>query len=292
MVPKIVKKIVSTHIFVNQRLHTAMLEHLLGAGADGVEIFCARQHFNYTDRGEIEALAGWFKQNPMALHSMHSPMYCDDCWGRSGEPSVNIAAADKRRRILAVDEVQRALEFADRVPFRYLIQHIGEGDEEFSEQKQDAAFSSLERLRVVARQVGVTVLVENIPNGLSTPTRLMEFLRRTHLDNIGVCFDVGHANLRAELFGGGGAMVAWNVVKDRVRSTHLHDNHGERDEHLWPSEGTIPWGEFMPALASQPGEIPWVIEIRDQPQGSAAFDGIRRAFERLEQAATAAPHSS
>ena len=54
-----------------------------------------------------------------------------------------------------VDEIKRAIEVAEDIPFRYLIQHLGVGGEEFDERKLDAAFSALEELMLFARQRGV-----------------------------------------------------------------------------------------------------------------------------------------
>ena len=60
-------------------------------------------------------------------------MYTDEVWGRSGPQAViNITETSKVRRIAMVDEIKRALEIADQIPFRYLIQHIGVEGEEFS----------------------------------------------------------------------------------------------------------------------------------------------------------------
>ena len=49
-----------------------------------------------------------------------------------------------------VDEIKRALEIAEIIPFRYLIQHIGVGGEEFDMRKFDAAFCALEELNLFA----------------------------------------------------------------------------------------------------------------------------------------------
>ena len=97
-----------------------------------------------------------------------------------------------------VDEIKRALEIAETVPFRYLIQHLGVAWEEFDERKIDSAFSALEEINLFARQRGVEVLLENTPNELSTAERLMMFLNVTHL-NLNVCFDVGHAHMRGSI---------------------------------------------------------------------------------------------
>ena len=44
----------------------------------------------------------------------------------------------------AVDETKRALEVAERIPFRYFSQHLATGHQAADPRKFDAAFSSLE----------------------------------------------------------------------------------------------------------------------------------------------------
>src|SRR5438874_2714697 len=96
----------------NERLHPGLLDQFVSGGAEAIEIFAARGHFNYTDRQHIREIGNWFRSTGVTFHSMHSPMHADDDWGRSGAPPVNIAAVDKRRRIDATDEIKRAIEVA------------------------------------------------------------------------------------------------------------------------------------------------------------------------------------
>lgn len=247
-------------------------------------MFCDRRSFDYTDATHVGLLASWFRQNPMHVHSLHSPMFRDASGGRSGEPPLNIADPQAKVRLEAMDEIQRALDLAETIPFRYLVQHIGVGNEEGNQRKSDAALTSIERLRLLAHQRGVTVLVENIPNGLSMPGDLLRFLRENHLNDIGICFDSGHAEMGPAWFGGGGAAATWDLLRDRIRSTHLHDNHRGKDEHLWPGEGMLNWHELMPRLAARP-EVPWVLEVAGPEHETVAStcDRIRLTFERMEQ---------
>ena len=189
------KHVLSTHLFINHRLTTVWLDRIWDAGIPAVEIFCARQSLDYHDRAQINELAYWFRDAELKMWSLHSPMYSDDCWGRSGPHSViNITEIAKPKRIAAVDEIKRALEIAEKIPFRYLIQHIGVGQEEWEERKMEAAFTALEDIRVFAGQRGVEVLVENIPNAFSSSDRLQTFIEATHMD-LHFCFDVGHAHI-------------------------------------------------------------------------------------------------
>jgi len=167
---------VSTHFLVNQRLTNVWLDRIYEAGIPAVEIFCAKQHLDWHNRAQINELAHWFSDAPLKLHSLHSPMFNDEVWGRTGPTSIiNIADRSKPRRIAAVDEVKRALEIADQIPCRYLVQHLGAPVDDFDEGKLEAAFSSLEEISLFARHRGVEVLLENIPNGLSSAEKLNYF---------------------------------------------------------------------------------------------------------------------
>ena len=148
----------STHLFVGHRLTTVWLDRIWDAGIPLVEIFCAKQHLDYLDHAQIRELGHWFRDSPLKLHSLHSPMYNDEVWGRSGPHAVlNITEPIKAKRIQVVDEIKRALDIAEIVPFRYLIQHMGVVGEEYDERKLDSAFSALEEISVFARQRGVEV---------------------------------------------------------------------------------------------------------------------------------------
>jgi sugar phosphate isomerase/epimerase len=269
----------STHLFVNHRLTTASLERIWNAGIPLVEFFCARQHFDYRNKEQVAELGHWFRDTQLKLHSMHSPMYSDDVWGRTGPDAlVDITERVKLRRIAAVDEIKRALEVAETVPFRFLIQHIGVGGAEYDEHKVDSAFSSLEELSLFARQRGVEVLLENTPNDLSSAERLLLFLQQTHLD-LNLCLDVGHANMNE------GVATAFRAMRSRLRSTHIHDNNGVDDSHLFPlvaAGGTIDWGHTMDSLRML--DVPLMLELKEVPGLEHPLDAVRESLDRLERA--------
>jgi len=271
---------ISTHLFSNHRLTTALLERIQHTGAPAVEIFCARQHLDYNNHDQVMELRHWFDDSELKLFSVHAPMYTDDVWGRSGPHSViTITEPVKSKRIQMVDEIKRAIELAESVPFRYLVQHVGVSEEEYDEHKVDAAFSSLDELSVFARQRGVEILLENIPNGFSSAERLVQFLGETHL-HLGFCFDVGHAHLA------GGVGPAFELMKDRIRSTHIHDNDGKVDGHLFPllsPGGSIDWRKTMGLLRPCADQFPLLLELKENPEFKHPLEACREIFDGLEK---------
>ena len=79
-------RVLSTHLFLNHRLHPGLLELAERSGAQAVEIFAARQHFDYTSREHVAELAEWFRSNSLQPFSMHAPLY--PCLLYTSQPRV------------------------------------------------------------------------------------------------------------------------------------------------------------------------------------------------------------
>src|ERR1700752_4000255 len=271
-------KAVSTHVYVKERLHPGLLDGLARAGAQAIEIFAARQHLDYANRKQhVREIADWFRSSGVPLHSVHAPLYADYEWGRTGAPPVNITSTDRATRIEAMDEIKRAIELAEQIPFRFLVQHIGVGNESFNERKFEAAMTSVEHLRAFAKPLGVRVLLENIPNELSTPERLVEMIHAAHFDDVGICFDFGHAHMMSSVG------EAFEIVRQQICSTHVHDNNKDRDSHLWPGKGTINWKEAMELLRSAPQTPALMLELEGDDKVNP-LEQIGRTFDKLETA--------
>ena len=248
-------RVLSTHLFLNQRLHPGLLEHAETSGAQAVEIFAARQHFDYTSREHVAELANWFRSNSLQPFSMHAPLYPDREMGRSGAPGVNLLHPEKSRRIDAMDEMKRAMETAENIPLRNLIVHLGERDDAWSPRTIEFAITALEHLGAFARPLGVRLLIENLLSDPTTPEHLITVLEMGHLKDIGICLDLGHAHVTV------GVAEAIGTLGKRIVSVHVHDNHGVKDEHLWPGDGSIDWATTIDALKKLETPPAIVLEI-------------------------------
>jgi sugar phosphate isomerase/epimerase len=271
------QRAMSTYVYVKERLHPGLLDALVRGGAQAIEIFAARQHMDYANRKQhVREMADWFRSTGIPLNSVHAPLYADYEWGRAGGPPVNVASTDRGQRIEAMDEIKRAIEIAEQIPFRFLIQHIGVANESFDERKLEAAMTSIEHLRAFAKPLGVRILVENIPNELSTPEKLVDFIQGAHFEDVGVCFDVGHANMMGDV------AQAFEILKQHIHSTHVHDNAKFKDSHLWPGDGSIDWKQAMELLRSAPHTPPLLLEIEGDEKLHPAGK-MEEVFTKLEQ---------
>lgn len=270
-------RVLSTHLFLNQRLHPGLLDVACRAGVQGVEVFAARQHFDYTSREHVGELATWFSSNAIEPFSMHAPLFPDREMGRAGAPAVNVLHPEKSRRIDAMDEIKRALEAAERIPFKNLVVHLGENTDQWSPRSIEFGMTALEHLGAFARPLGVRLLVENLLSEATTPEHLVDLFEMSHLD-VNVCLDLGHAHIEP------GTAEAIGIFGNRIGSVHVHDNHGMKDEHLWPGDGTIDWAATTKGLKDLPKAPAIVLEIGYSLSDAATpvEDRIKKAFDLFE----------
>ena len=266
----------STSLFAEERLNSHILDKILAAGLRQLEIMAARQHLDYHDVNQVRDVAHWFSDHEVTLHALHAPLFNDWNWGRSGGLLISVANLERRARIASMDEIKRAIEVAEHLPFRYLVLHLGVPDEEYDLNKFDAAFTSLEHLNLFAKERGAQILLENIPSALSTPERMLMFFQYTRLD-LKVCFDTGHAHLT------GGVQPAFHTLKDHIAAVHLHDNRGEKDEHLLPFEGAIDWAQTMRDVRSLGVEFPFLFEVNSERHDPGLLGRLPEVMARLEE---------
>ena len=63
----------STLIYARtERLHPGLLDQFVSGGAEAIEIFAARGHFNYTDRQHVREIGNWFRsdRHHVPLHAL------------------------------------------------------------------------------------------------------------------------------------------------------------------------------------------------------------------------------
>ena len=127
------------------------------------------------------------------------------------------------------------------------------------------------------------ILLENIPNELSSAERLLQFEELTHL-GLNYVFDTGHAHMNE------GVETAFDLMKERIRSTHVHDNDGKSDSTCfrWSSEGgTIDWKKTMELLRSRGDQYPAAAGIEGARRNCRTrWKRSRQVFDRLEAQST------
>ena len=277
------QRVLSTHLFINHTLHPGLLEIASRGGADAVEIFAARQHFDYTNRATVSELGEWFRSTELKPWSLHGPIFPDREMGRTGAPAINVVHPEKARRIDGMDELKRALETAEYIPFKYMVVHLGDNTDGWSQRTMEYASTALEHLGAFAAPLGVHLIIENLMSAATTPEHLKLILDMAHLGNISICLDLGHAHMTV------GVAQAIESIGARTPSIHVHDNNGLKDEHLWPGDGAIDWQAAMTPLLARDPQPAIVLELSHglAKDLNAVPDRVKKSFDFLNQYAPA-----
>jgi sugar phosphate isomerase/epimerase len=206
-------------------------------GFEAVEVFATRTHFDYHDPAAVGRWpAGWTTAADAAL--VHAPVTAEvrerACGARR---SRRHRRRGRRRR---ADRRGRGALWTWRVlPYRYLVVHLGVPEQGPTPARQQPSgvrrVASRKLQEMAAAVVGVTVAVEVIPNGLSTPDGWCAHrgrarpARRRHLPRCRARSPEGDV------------VDAIETCSGHIVTTHLHDNRGRRDDHLVPGAARIDW---------------------------------------------------
>jgi len=271
----------STHLFHGERLTRAHLEQVAANGFDLVEVFAKRTHFDYHDTRRVDELGGWLADLELEIGSIHAPI-CDGfsggVWGRA----YSNASPNQADRNEAVAETTAAFDAARRLGCPRVVLHIGVPRGQTippGDNNPAAARRSLDALAEAADRAGVRLALEVMPNDLSTPDALLDFL--DELDEAGrttagICLDFGHAHLM------GGAPEAAEALSGHVITTHVHDNRGTLDNHLVPFQGNIDWPATLTAMWKVGYAGPLMFEVADHGDAAGVLARTVGARTRLQ----------
>jgi sugar phosphate isomerase/epimerase len=159
---------------------------------------------------------------------------------------------------------------------------------------------SLRRALHRAATVGVRIAVENLAPvypGVEyvchDPSAVADLVRRLDSEYVGMCLDIGHAHIAAELAG----CEILDLVEpalEHVLVFHVHDNLGARargpcrggieplrlDLHLPPGAGTVPWREIAPRIAAHTAPVQLEIHPAGRPEPARLAILTREVFRR------------
>ena len=132
-----------------------------------------------------------------------------------------------------------------------------------------ALTDSLEILLPEAEKCGVIIALENQWTPLNHSSVLLKIMEHFDSKHLGLCYDTGHGHLAEQgmnfpettvvpaIWNDLGVPVKWEErlaekFSPWMVSCHLHDNHGSRDDHLPPGQGTVDWARIKKVLRDSP----------------------------------------
>jgi len=207
---------------------------------------------------KISQTAKAFMEKGINIRSVHAP------FGNS----CNLSDLDRAKREKAIQIHEMLLYKTAIAGVEMIIIHPGEKtqSENNIENMNRIAIDSISQLVGTAEETGVRLAVENLPPkcpGAKTE-HIVNILENVDSISLGVCFDVGHANIMNN-------MVEFiDTIGNSIITIHLHDNDGTYDMHLQPPYGTTDWYAFSEMIRDIAYTEPLTIEAA--PWTGASFN--------------------
>lgn len=180
-------------------------------------------------------------------------------------------------RQVTLQRLTQALQAAGRLGAHLMVVHPGYDRWRYPNLATtwcDHAATTLAPLVAMAEQLDCRLALENIYE--DQPVTLTALVDRLDSPWLGHCFDIGHWRLF-----GREPQEAWlTAVAPRLLHLHLHDNHGQNDDHLPVGEGTI---DFVPLRKLLTGSAPppsMTLEAHDPEALRRSLTNFNRLFAK------------
>ena len=213
-------------------LSPAKIHGLAAAGARWLELACLQAlHLNVFDTERLDDVRAAVDTTVLHVWSLHAP-FC------------GFAMDDADTRADGIRLLVRSMEVARLFGGRFVVVHPGR-DVPSVDRKRELTWTTEAMARAVElAPEGVGVALETMgPASLAGPAEeMLAVLDGLDPARAGICLDSGHVHTGADVPG------YIRRVGHRILTVHLHDNHGQRDEHNLPGRGTLDWPAVLTAL--------------------------------------------
>ena len=197
---------------------------------------------------------------------------------------VFLTHPDERIRKRSVQRMIKELVKAYLKKVKLAVLHI-EGGYERSPKipiEEKAAYFKMAVSEILecANKLGIRIALENngfMKDSFSKPEEILMVIEdlAKRYTNVGLCFDTGHANVYAH-DSGRDLVEVFEKLKKYVIHVHLHENHGQEDEHL-PPQGIFNNAFYRSLLSLHNASFTF------ETKGPSGMGGIIKGKEFIEQ---------
>lgn len=210
------------------------LRHIRDVGFTEVEITANELHLDprLFSRSKLPHLKKLLKDLSLHPNSVHTPI-----------DGVDLATPHPEGKKKTMDLLVDTLKYCRAIECPLMVVHPNG-----TEVLKKNSIQALKELAIKAEDLGVKVALENmIDRGDRTfgsrVTDLREIIEEVGSSFLGICFDIGHANLSHANLG-----EEITKVGEYLWTLHVHDNDGKEDRHWPPGDGNIDWSEIISGL--------------------------------------------
>lgn len=187
---------------------------------------------------------------------------------------LNIASVNELIREKTLDEIYKCIEICNQLNINAITLHPGYYSPLgvlCKKKVKELNRNSIIKICKFAENFGITISVENNPKAnflfCYEPKELLNAINGT---NAKICFDVGHANISANI---DSFLRYWK----KFGNVHLHDNFGDKDRHLQIGKGNINFENVFKKLDGYNGNL--TIESKGLKSGIEGKKWLEKKIE-------------
>jgi len=192
--------------------------------------------------------------------------------------NFNPGSRKKRIRNLSLKTADQSLRLAEKLHARRIVFHPGlayGNDEKKLNSWLENNLTFWPEFLSRATEIDCTICIENIY--ATTPDIFIRLIALLDSPHFGHVFDVGHWNI----FGTGRLLDWLNEATPYLKHMHLHDNHGERDEHLAVGQGFVPFSDLFDWLKTTEFPPTITLENHSLPAMEQSLTVLQKHFPEI-----------
>jgi sugar phosphate isomerase/epimerase len=237
---------------------------------------------------EMLQIKAWCKELGLKVKGVHAsqgverePFNPDNPVDVFTDDAKHYASLNEYNRLAGVELVKNRVDLAQCLDAGTIVLHftqpfkVFEVNGEYRDHVYRQAMKSFDELEYYCKTRGIVLCLEN-PGATPQNHSIYQFdtlFKRYDKEFMGFCFDTGHGNMACKT----NCLEYAERYNDRLFMIHIHDNHGEKDEHILPFDGTFNWEGFAKVLARSPYEFPVLMEPSYKNEGDEQ-DWLDKAF--------------
>lgn len=161
--------------------------------------------------------------------------------------------------------IERGYDISPKIPIEEKVKHFNSAASEILES---------------AKGLGIKIALENngfAKDSFSDPNEILMIIEdlAKKYNNVGICFDIGHANVYAHN-SGKDLINILEALKRYIIHVHIHENHGTIDEHL-PPQGIFKSSFYKKLLPLDNSSFSF------ETKGAPGMEGILKGIQFIEE---------
>ena len=184
---------------------------------------------------------------------------------------------DRRVKEVTLDRFTKVIELARLYQPKTIVFHPGYETWKFDGNVKLWLESSLQTWTPLvdeAKARGLTLAIENVYE--DTPDSLVALFNEINSPHFRFCFDTGHHHV----FSKAPLAVWFQGLAEYLCEVHLHDNHGQSDEHLPMGEGDFDFDTFFNLLSERHLQPILTLEPHEEAHLWRGLEAVKKYVQR------------